>query len=141
MNFMKFFVLTFLACSCASEVPRFSIDRTCDYRTQNVLRNPRYKGRTRLAPRLLLGEFRKLGPGIQSCYELHREKLGVEEFNSCLIVGVDASGVRDFHHFSSEELILENDFKECVEAATRILPFEQLGRNYLAIQNIRFHYK
>lgn len=61
-------------------------------------------------PRML-----SLEPAIRKCYEEEIIRTNKSHsFNLCFVVGYNAKGVMDFFEFSTKEITLSADFKECL---------------------------
>ncbi len=136
---MKFLTLmmVFLA-SCASEPRFFKRDKVCSERALRYLKNPRNKEKRAPMSRELISSLTTASQSVQKCYENFRDRTGVEEFNTCMVVGVDAAGEMEFYNFGTQEVELDQEFLRCTENVTASIPFGTFGRNYILIQSFRF---
>lgn len=75
---------------------------------------------------------------MQSCYEQFKDRTGYEEFNTCMVVGVDESGYLEFFNFGSNQVPLDEEFMSCAHRVTRSIPYQNYGQNYILIQSYKF---
>ncbi len=56
-----------------------------------------------------------LEPAIRNCYEEEIARTNKSHtFNLCFVVGYNAKGIMDFFEFSTKEITLTTEFKECL---------------------------
>lgn len=78
---------------------------------------------------------------MQMCYEDFKNRTGHDdEFNTCLVVGVDENGSMDFYNFSTNEAKLDKKFMNCVAGVMGTIDFTSYGWNYLLVQSYQFYY-
>lgn len=135
--FFLFFAL--LVNSCASEKPKFVKEKVCTAEALRYLRNPRNKEKRALNNPLLIQSMASTTRSMQLCYEDFRNRTGYEEFNTCLVVGVDERGELEFYNFGSKEIKLDDKFMRCAKAVTDSVPYTAFGSNYILIQSYKFY--
>lgn len=136
-NISLLLLLTLL--SCASEKPRFVKENVCSQEALKYLRNPRNQYKTTYTGPSLIAEMAATSTQMQQCYEEFKFRTGQEEFNTCLVVGVDYSGNVDFFNFSSQEVQFDQAFISCAQRVTSSVPYSQFGKNYILIQSYQFY--
>lgn len=139
MRIIPFILFMLMITSCASSKQPFQKERTCSNESLKYLKNPRNKEKVILRnPDLIKDMARTSGP-IQKCYEDFSKRSGNDEFNTCLVVGVDRAGELEFYNFGSREVSLDQKFLHCAKTVTRNIPFSKYGQNYILIQSYRFY--
>ena len=136
-NFPLLFLLMLL--SCASEKPQFVKENVCSTEALKYLRNPRNQFKSTYTGPSLIAELNSTSSRMQQCYEDFKNRTGQEEFNTCLVVGVDYSGNIDFFNFSSREVHFDQAFINCAQNVTSSIPYAQYGKNYILIQSYQFY--
>ncbi len=132
-------LIVLMLVSCASEKPRFVKERVCSSEALKYLQNPRNQFKTIYASPSLIADVAATAGSMQLCYEDFKMRTGYEEFNTCLVVGVDYSGNVDFFNFSSQEIPLDQTLINCAKNVTSAIPYSQYGRNYILIQSYQFY--
>lgn len=130
---------TILLTGCASEKPRFKKERVCSEEALKYLRNPRNKEKRALNNPLLTEALSQTSRSMQLCYEDFKNRTGNDEFNTCLVVGVDESGSMEFKNFGSKDVELDDSFMKCARAVTDSVPYSAYGSNYILIQSYQFY--
>lgn len=125
--------------SCASKKPRFVKEKVCSQEALKYLRNPRNQFKTTNTRPSLIAEIGATTTQMQQCYEEFKDRTGHEEFNTCLVVGVDYSGNVDFFNFSSEEVQVDQGLINCAQKVTSSIPYSQYGKNFILIQSYQFY--
>lgn len=139
---MKLFFLLFLPLfltACSSPRPKFKKENVCSYEALRYLRNPRNVMKTRRPSPQLIQEMTKTSRNMQLCYEDFRLRSGVDEFNTCLVVGIDDAGETEFYNFGSNEVELDEQFIRCARSVTQNVPYSAYGTNYILIQSYQFY--
>ena len=129
----------FLIGSCASENPRFVKEKVCSHESLKYLRNPRNKIKRAPKSPELIQAVADTSRSMQLCYEDFKNRTDEEEFNTCLVVGVDEYGGLEFFNFGSQEVNLDQTFLNCAKAVTKSIPYSTYGTNYILIQSYRFY--
>ncbi len=139
MKTLSLILLLMFISSCASEKPRFIKEKVCSNESLKYLRNPRNS--IKRAPRsaALVRDIAKSSRGMQACYEEFKNRTGHEEFNTCLVVGVNEYARTEFYNFSSQQINLDQKFMNCARKVTSSIPFEKYGSNYILIQSYKFY--
>jgi hypothetical protein len=78
---------------------------------------------------------------MQNCYNEFYARTGMSEFQTCLVVGVDVTGMMDFYHFSSQDIHSDQKFIQCAVRVTKRIPWWQYGTNYTVLQTYNFEGK
>jgi len=131
-------MLLILFSSCSAFRP-FEKEKVCSRNALAYLKNPRNKTkRAPMSPRLNQ-ELLNTQNGMQLCYEDFKRRTGKEEFQTCMVVGVDRRGKTEYFDFSSKDLPLDRKFLRCAQAVTRRVPFQKYGKNYILIQSYNFY--
>lgn len=125
--------------SCSTEKPRFKKDNVCSYEALRYLKNPRNKEKRALNNPQLIQDVAATTRSMQLCYEDFKSRTGAEEFNTCLVVGVDSFGEMEFYNFGSREAELDETFLKCAKTVTKDVPFSSYGTNYILIQSYQFY--
>jgi len=139
MKTLPFLLLLILISSCASERPKFVKEKVCSNQALKYLKNPRNKDKRALNNPKLIQDVANTSRSMQLCYEDFKNRTGKEEFNTCLVVGVDQQGLTEFYNFGSQDVQLDQRFIECARAVTQSVPFSQYGSNYILIQSYQFY--
>lgn len=139
MKHFYFLVLLSLVFGCASERPKFVKEKTCSQVSLKYLKNPRNQFKQPANNPHLTYKLAETQKSMQLCYEDFRNRSGIEEFNTCLVVGVDYLGNLDFYNFSSEEVKLDQAFINCAMAVTNSVQYSEFGRNYILVQAYQFY--
>lgn len=139
MNFWVCLVLVVLATSCSSNNSRFDKAEVCSNQAIKYLKNPRNKNKQSLSNPELQKAVAATKKSMQLCYEDFRNRSGVDEFNTCLVVGVDEGGKEEFFNFSTQEVEVDERFVNCATAVTRSVPYSNFGSNYILIQAYQFY--
>lgn len=134
-----FLLILFSLLSCSTEKPRFEKEKVCSHEALRYLKNPRNKYKdTQLNP-LLVKDLTDTSRSMQLCYEDFKNRTGQEEFNTCLVVGVDEVGEMEFYNFGSREVQLDESFLNCAKSVTKSIQYTNFGKNYLLIQSYQFY--
>src|SRR5687768_9864055 len=99
-----------LLAACASDGPKFDKDKVCSTQSLKYLKNPRNRTKSFRPNPALVQEVAKTHRDMQLCYEDFKLRSGLEEFNTCLVVGIDERGKREFMNFDSREVELDQQF-------------------------------
>lgn len=128
----------FLFSSCSTSRP-FEKEKVCSKNALTYLKNPRNK--TKRAPRSvhLNQELHNTQAGMQLCYEDFKRRTGKEEFQTCMVVGINQRGRTEYFDFSSKDAFLDKTFMRCAQAVTRKVPYQKYGKNYILIQSYNFY--
>lgn len=126
---------------CTSGTPEFDKNKVCSIPALKYLRNPRNKTKTFRPKPELIQEMVKTHRDMQLCYEDFRYRSGEEEFSTCLVVGVNEAGAREFINFGSQEVQLDDHFISCATKVVQSVPYENFGSNYVLIQSYQFFLK
>lgn len=139
MRITTLMVMMFLIGSCASEKRGFVKENVCSHESLKYLRNPRNKAKRAPHNPKLIQDVANTSRSMQLCYEDFKNRSGEEEFNTCLVVGVDEYGGLEFFNFGSQEVKLDQSFIKCARAVTERIPYATYGNNYILIQSYRFY--
>lgn len=139
MKLFTFFLLLMLITSCASDKPQFVKEKVCSNQALKYLRNPRNKYKRAPQSPALIQAMSNTSRSMQLCYEDFKNRTGHEEFNTCLVVGVNDSRQLEFYNFGSKDVPLDKTFVNCARAVTRSVPFSKYGSNYILIQSYQFY--
>jgi hypothetical protein len=139
MKSITFMMLLILISSCASKKPEFVKERVCSNQAIKYLKNPRNKFKRASNNPKLIQAMTNTSRSMQLCYEDFKNRTGHEEFNTCLVVGVDQSRQMEFYNFGSKDVHLDQTFVNCAKAVTRSVPFSKYGSNYILIQSYQFY--
>ena len=140
---MKIFAIVFcslILVSCASRDPKFEKEKVCSSQSLNYLKK-QTKTKKYLFSEALNQELMQTQPTMQQCYESFRARSGQEEFNTCLVVGVDRKGKTEFFNFSSNDIQMDKEFIECAHKVTKSLQYGKHGKNYVIVQAYQFYYQ
>lgn len=138
---MKYLVLLALITSCASKNKDFAHDKVCSKDSVKYLKNPRNKTKTTVMNSALLNELAKTQQSMQLCYEDYKNRTGHDEFDTCLVVGVDRRGKTEFYNFAAQGAPMDERFMNCAKAVTRKIPYGKYGKNYILVQSYQFYYE
>ena len=128
-----------LVMSCASD-PAFVKEKVCSPQSLSYLQKTlKFRKHKYIAP--LSAELLKTQTTMQTCYEAYRARTGKDEFNTCLVVGVDSRGRTEFFNLSSQEVPLDREFLNCAHRATKPVKYGRYGRNYVMVQAYQFYYQ
>lgn len=136
---MWYVPLFFLVLSCSSGPGEFSHQTVCSKDSMNYLRHPKNKEKDQHLSEALLNELAKTQQSMQLCYEDFKNRTGHEEFDTCLVVGVDGKGRTEYFNFSARAAPLDRRFLNCARAVTKSIPYGRYGRNYILVQSYRFY--
>lgn len=135
--FLLFILVLFSA--CASERPAFVKEKVCSTESLKYLKNPRNKYKRAIRSPALFMDIANTTKSMQLCYEDFKNRTGYEEFNTCLVVGIDHIGRTDFLNFSSREINLDQSFMNCAKAVAATVPYSKYGKNFILIQSYQFY--
>lgn len=139
MKNLFLFLLALATVSCATPEPQFNQEKVCSKEALRYLKNQ--KSRKQIHTQALANELSKTQRDIQLCYEDFKARTGKEEFNTCLVVGVDRRGRTDFFNFSSADAQLDKTFIQCARSVTRNMRYGEFGKNYTLVQSYQFYYQ
>ncbi len=139
MNFLSSLVLLGVALSCTSNNSRFDKEKVCSELALKYLKNPRNKNKQLLNSPELQRAVSATKKSMQLCYEDFRNRSEVDEFRTCLVVGIDEAGEKEFFNFSTQEVQMDERFMDCAKAVTGSLPYSTFGSNYILIQAYQFY--
>jgi hypothetical protein len=140
MKQLTFLLLMFFISSCASEKkPKFVKESVCSDQALKYLKNPRNYSKQALSSPQLIQAMTLTSKNMQSCYEDFKYRTGNEEFNTCLVVGVNEMAEVEFFNFGTKEVNLDQKFINCAQAVTQSVPFHVYGTNYILIQAYQFY--
>lgn len=125
--------------SCASERPKFVKEKVCSQEALKYLKNPRNKNKRTFTSPSLIMDIANTSKSMQLCYEDFKNRTGHEEFNTCLVVGIDYLGNTEFFNFSSKEIELDQTFMNCARGVASAVPYSKYGNNYILIQSYQFY--
>jgi hypothetical protein len=139
MNQKTLLILLALIFSSCSSRP-FSTEKVCSKSSLKYLKDPRNKSKRAPMSAGLNQEMQNTQMAMQYCYDDFKRRTGRDEFQTCLVVGVDPIGQTEYFDFSSKEVPLDSAFLKCAQAVTRKVPYPKYGSNYILIQSYNFHY-
>lgn len=139
MKLLSLLIMLLFLNSCASEKPKFVKEKVCSHEALKYLNNPRNQHKRFYSSPSLIMEIANTSKSMQLCYEDFKNRTGHEEFNTCLVVGVDHWGNTDFFNFSSQEIKLDQEFLNCARSVTGSVPYSKYGTNYIMIQSYQFY--
>ncbi|WPU64578.1 hypothetical protein [Peredibacter starrii] len=139
MTKFYFIVLALFLVGCASERPKFKKEKTCSHVSLKYLKNPRNQFMQIINSPDLNMKLASTQKSMQLCYEDFKNRTGQDEFNTCMVVGVDYFGNLDFYEFSSKEVKLDQTFMKCAMAVTGQVQYADYGRNYILVQSYQFY--
>lgn len=142
MKFAAILVLPLFAISCATKdpTPDFSREKVCSKNSLKYLNHPANRRKLRPVSSNLESVMANTTPGMQSCYDDLKARTGRDEFNTCLVVGVNSRGKTEFFDFSSQE-IKDQKFLDCAKRVTRQINYGKYGKNYILVQSYQFFYQ
>lgn len=123
--------------SCASK-NEFSKEKVCSDSSLKYLKHPANLSKFKTYPNKLIEELNATQRSIQLCYEDFRNRSGFEEFNTCLVVGIDHLGRTEFFNFSSKEIPLDETFIRCARSVTSSIAYSMYGKDYILVQSYQF---
>lgn len=133
-----FLLITVFCTACATEKKKFVKEEVCSNESLKYLKNPRNITKRALRNPKLIQDMANSTRSMQLCYEDFKNRTGLEEFNTCLVVGVDEAGSMEFYNFGSKEVQLDRTFLNCAKAVTSQIPYTNYGTNYIIIQSYQF---
>lgn len=139
MSLISKIILITLLVSCTTTKPAFKKELACTNQAIKYLKNPRNVYKKRMHSEALMQALAKTSNQMQSCYESFKERSNAEEFNTCLVVGVDEKGRMDFHNFGSREVTLDQEFLNCAAKVTKKINYGAYGKNYILLQSYQFY--
>lgn len=132
-------IIIFLVSGCSTTVPVFKKEEVCTDQSLKYLRNPRNKSKRAIQNPLLIKQMAASTRSMQACYEQFKDRTGYEEFNTCMVVGVDDAGELEFFNFGSKQVPLDEKFMSCARNVTSTIPYQSYGQNYILIQSYKFY--
>lgn len=139
MKSITFMLLLILISSCASKKPEFVKEKVCSNQALKYLKNPRNKFKRAPNNPKLIQAMTNTSRSMQLCYEDFKNRTGYEEFNTCLVVGVNGNRQTEFYNFGSQDVPLDKTFMNCAKAVTNSVPYSKYGSNYILIQSYQFY--
>jgi hypothetical protein len=139
MKKLTFWLLILVLTSCAAKKPRFVKENVCTNESLKYLKNPRNKNKKALVNPRIVHDVAKSSSQMQGCYEDFKNRTGVEEFHTCLVVGIDEKGSTEFYNLGSRQIKLDQKFLNCAKEVSLNIPYSQYGRNYILIQSFKFY--
>ena len=139
MKLLVSLVLLLVALSCTSNNSGFDQGKVCSTQALKYLKNPRNKNKQFLNSPELRKAVQATKKSMQLCYEDFRNRSEVEEFRTCLVVGIDEVGNTEFFNFSTQEVEVDERFMNCAKAVTGSVPYSNFGSNYILIQAYQFY--
>ena len=139
MRVLSTILVSLLLSACSTPKPKFVKENVCSNQSLKYLRNPRNKIKRALYSPRLIQDMAGTSRSMQLCYEDFKQRPGNEEFNTCMVVGINESGETDFYNFGSKEVRLDKTFLACAEAVTKSVPYNSYGSNYILIQAYQFY--
>lgn len=133
------FIVFLTLASCSTQKPAFKTEKVCSTQALRYLNNPRNKFKRPVKNTALFSEIAATTRSMQLCYEDFKNRTSLEEFNTCLVVGVDDAGEMEFFNFGSQEVQLDDAFLKCARAVTKSVPYGNYGKNYILIQSYQFY--
>lgn len=140
MKFYLYFLFLVSFLSCAIQSPQFAKERDCSNEALKYLRNPRNISKSFTGHPKLVEDIQRTVPEMQICYEDFKKRTGYDEFNTCLVVGIDEKGEMDFYNFGSRQIELDEKFLQCARYLTQNLPYSSYGSNYIFVQSYKFYF-
>jgi hypothetical protein len=141
MKKVFFLLLGFFIVSCSTiPTPNFETEKVCSKESLKYLQSQQ-KTKKQLFIESLSAELQATQERMQTCYNEFRARTGKEEFNTCLVVGVDKKGKTEFFNFSSREAALDKKFIECAHQVTKSVQYGKHGKNYVMVQSYQFYYQ
>lgn len=139
MKSIPFLLSVLFLTSCASDKPMFVKENVCSEQALKYLKNPRNRYKKQASHPKLIQDMANTTSSMQSCYEDFKSRTGYEEFNTCLVVGVDNRGRTEFFNFGSKEIKLDQTFEKCAQGVTKNIKYSSYGKNYILIQSYQFY--
>lgn len=134
-------LLTFsliLLAGCAGR-NHFEAADVCSPTALKFVKQARDRDRAPLMTEALRRELEASKQSMQKCYDDFYARTGQDEFKTCLVVGVDVTGMLDFYSFSAREIQSDRQFVQCAVNVTKTIQFWRYGTNYTLIQSYNFH--
>lgn len=94
-------------------------ENLCFNQAIRSLQKPQNTSRTNLSAEGLERLLAVTHIPLQSCYEEFKQRSGIDEFNTCMVVGVDSMGKRDYYDFWSDDVEFDRAFYECTSFNTK----------------------
>ena len=132
--------LFLLSCATKAPTPEFSREEVCSQQALRYLNHPANRKKLKSVHPNLMSMMANTGPGMQLCYDDLKARTGRDEFNTCLVVGVNSKGRTEFFDFSSQD-IMDQQFLDCAKRVTKQIPYGQFGKNYILVQSYQFYYQ
>ncbi len=128
---VSFFLLLTLF-SCAQK--KFVKENVCSPNALSYMKKS--KGRKFFSPQseALQKKIAETQTGMQQCYDSYMKRTGHDQFQTCMVVGVDGNGKREYYNFSSQQTHSDRAFIQCAVKVTKKVPFERYGKNYILLQ-------
>ncbi len=140
MKLLTFVLSCLLLMSCATPDRKFSSEKTCSNESLNYIKKNQRSKKFLFSP-ALTAALQETQTTMQGCYEAYRARTGKEEFNTCLVVGVNGRGRTEYFEFSSKEVQLDKEFIKCAHTVTKKLQYGKHGTNYVMLQSYQFYYQ
>jgi len=123
--------------SCAQK--KFVKENVCSPNALSYMKKS--KGRRFLPPKneALRKKIAETQTGMQQCYDSYMKRTGHDEFQTCMVVGVDGNGKLEYYNFSSQETHSDRAFIQCAVKVTKKVPFQKYGKNYILLQSYNFY--
>lgn len=133
--FLSFLLLSFFSCAQKPFVPK----NVCSPNAISYMRNS--KGRSFVPPKseALRKKLAETQTGMQQCYQSYLKRTGHEEFQTCMVVGVDTLGRLEYYNFSAQDTHGDRAFIQCAVKVTKKVPFWQYGNNYILLHSYNFY--
>lgn len=137
---IHYFTLSFLLVffSCSTTKP-FVKENVCSPNAISYMRNS--KGRSFALPKsdALKQQLASTQDGMQQCYHDYMKRTGHEEFQTCMVVGVDAKGKMEYYNFSAQDTHSDRAFIQCAVKVTKKIPYQKYGKNYILLHSYNFY--
>lgn len=129
----------FLIFSCSTPKP-FVKENICSPNAITYMRKS--KGRTFAPPKsaALRQKLAETQTGMQQCYHDYMRRTGHDEFQTCMVVGVDSKGKMEYYNFSAQDTNSDRAFIQCAVKITKKIPFQTYGKNYILLQSYNFYH-
>lgn len=133
---LSFFLLLILF-SCAQK--KFVKENVCSPNALSYMNKS--KGRKFISPKseALRKKIAETQTGIQQCYDSYMKRTGHDQFQTCMVVGVDRNGKLEYYNFSSQQTHSDRAFIQCAVKVTKKVPFQRYGKNYILLQSYNFY--
>lgn len=138
LNLSMFLVLLIVSAACSTK-KEFVKENVCSPNALTYIK--RSKGRLVKVPKdpLLRFQLDQTQKGMQQCYADYMKRTGHEEFQTCMVVGVDGLGRMEYFNFSSQDIHSDQAFIQCAVKVTKKIPFWRYGKNYILLQSYNFY--